>query len=130
MQPLFLTLDEVIRIHRDQVERYGGSAGVRDVGLLESAVAAPKASFGGHRRHANLFEMAAAYLFHIVGNHAFIDGNKRTGAAAAAAIVFLILNGVKLEPDEDGLEAITMAVAKGEASKRDVAAFFRRIGRP
>ena len=82
MEPDFLTLDEVLRIHLDQIERYGGQSGLRDLGLLESAVNMPRASFAGRHAHTDLFEQAAAYLFHIVSNHPFIDGNKRTGSAA------------------------------------------------
>ena len=87
MDPKFLTLDDVIEIHGEMIARYGGSDGIRDKGLLESAVATPQASFGGDYVHTDVFEMAAAYLFHIVKNHPFIDGNKRTGAMAA--FVFL-----------------------------------------
>ena len=82
MDPAFLTLAEVLEIQRDQLYRYGGEAGVRDMGLLKSALAAPMASFGGRFLHQDIFEMAAAYLFHVVKNHPFIDGNKRTGAVA------------------------------------------------
>lgn len=77
----FLHLDDVVAIHLDQIERYGGEAGIRDAGLLESAVAQARATFGGEFLHADLFQMAAAYLFHIAKNHPFVDGNKRTGAA-------------------------------------------------
>jgi death-on-curing family protein len=86
MQPLFLDLDHVLRIHRSLIEAYGGIEGVRDIGLLHSAIAMPQASFGGEFLHKDFFEMAAAYLYHITQNHAFLDGNKRTGAATA--IVF------------------------------------------
>src|SRR6185369_192349 len=90
MRPEFLTLDEVLEIHRDQIVRYGGSMGVRDMGLLQSALAQPQATFERQFLHHDIFEMAAAYLFHIVQNHPFIDGNKRVGVAAA--LVFLLLN--------------------------------------
>jgi death-on-curing protein len=123
----FLHLDDVIAIHRDQIQRYGGEMGIRDVGLLESALAQPQAAFEGELLHPDLVAMAAAYLFHVVKNHLFLDGNKRTGAVAA--IVFLALNGVDLEADEPGLEAVTLAVARGEAEKEQVAEFFRRISR-
>ena len=83
MSPVFLTVDDVIAIHGDQVFRFGGAIGVRDSGLLASAVAMPAAMFGGQFLHKDLYEMAAAYLFHIVSNHPFFDGNKRTGALAA-----------------------------------------------
>ena len=84
--PLFLDVDDVLEIHAAQLEVYGGGAGLRDRGLLESAVAQPQSSFDGELVHEGLFAMAAAYLFHIVSNHPFVDGNKRTGMLAA--IVF------------------------------------------
>jgi death-on-curing protein len=123
MQPQFLDIDRVLRIHRNLIEHYGGAAGLRDAGLLHSAVAMPQASFGGQWLHGDLFEMAAAYLYHIVANHPFLDGNKRTGAAAA--IIFLAMNDVQIDADEDGLVDVTLAVARGERGKQDVAAFFR-----
>jgi death on curing protein len=125
MQPLFLDLDHVLQIHRSLIERYGGSQGLRDAGLLHSAIAMPQASFGGEFLHKDLFEMAAACLYHIVQNHPFLDGNKRTGAAAA--IVFLAINGVEIQNDEEGLVGLTLAVAQGGAGKQEVAAFFRKI---
>jgi death-on-curing protein len=121
--PRFLSLDQVVRLHRDLIERYGGSDGVRDIGLLQSASAQPEAAFGGQYLHADLFEMAAAYLFHIVQNHPFVDGNKRTGAAAA--IIFLAINDVEIAADEQGLVETTLAVARGERKKPAVAEFFR-----
>jgi death-on-curing protein len=102
VQPYFLTIDEVLRIHEDQIERYGGSAGIRDRDLLESAIAQPQATFCGEYLHKDIFEVAAAYLFHIVENHPFVDGNKRV--ATATAVVFLELNGVELR---DALDEVT-----------------------
>jgi len=123
MAPVFLNLSEVLQIHRDQIERYGSEPGVRDLGLLQSAVAMPSAGFGGRFLHNDLFEMAAAYLFHITQNHPFVDGNKRTGAAAA--LVFLELNGVDPDVDEDALVEIVLAVTVGKAGKSAVADFLR-----
>ncbi len=80
-EPCFLTLAEVIEIHVDQIKRYGGRQGIRDFGLLESALAQPEASFGGEWLHRDVYEMAAAYAYHICQNHPFIDGNKRTALA-------------------------------------------------
>ena len=125
MRVNFLSIDEVVAIHRDQIERYGGDPGVRDVGLLLSAVSMPQAAFEGELLHPNLYDMAAAYLFHIVSNHPFIDGNKRTGAVAA--IVFLEVNGIELKPDEKGVERITKSVADGSAMKKDLSDFLRSI---
>lgn len=125
MNPLFLDIDRVLRIHQSLLDHYGGESGVRDIGLLHSSIAMPYASFGGELLHKDLFEMAAAYLFHIVQNHPFIDGNKRAGAAAA--IIFLDMNGVEIEADEEGLVALTLRVACGQAGKGEIAEFFRKV---
>ena len=90
MKPIFLGLSEVIEIHRDQIQRYGGMAGIRDIKLLKSSVAMPAIGFGECYAHGDLFEMAAAYLFHIIKNHPFLDGNKGTGTVVS--IVFLAMN--------------------------------------
>jgi death-on-curing protein len=123
VQPTFLALDEIIAIHRDQVARYGGSEGVRDWGMLQSALAMPAASFGGQFLHADLCEMAAAYLFHLVQNHPFIDGNKRAGAVAA--YVFLALNNLRLTAHQATYAELVLSVAGGETPKSAVAEFFR-----
>jgi len=91
-EPEFLDLEEVLEIHALQLAEFGGLGGLRDQRLLESAVAQARATAFGQLLHGDLFEMAAAYLFHIVKNHAFVDGNKRT--ALLAALVFLDINGV------------------------------------
>lgn len=119
----FLTRDDVLFVHLDQTRRYGGDPGVRDVGLLDSALAQPQSGIVGQRLHAFPFEMAAAYLFHIVQNHPFVDGNKRTGAVAA--LLFLELNGIDLTAPEGSLYDVTIEVANGKANKQDVAEFFR-----
>ncbi|MCH8042875.1 MAG: type II toxin-antitoxin system death-on-curing family toxin [Planctomycetes bacterium] len=123
MEPDFLGLDELVAIHRDQVERYGGTPGVRDFRLLQSAASMPAATFGDQYLHSDLWEMAAAYLFHITQNHPFIDGNKRVGAVAAD--VFLALNGLRLSASEADYEELVWSVARGEASKSTIAEFFR-----
>ena len=123
MKPRFLEFDEVLRIHRDQIERYGGTAGIRDSALLRSALAMPRARTAGEYLHTDQIEMAAAYLFHIVKNHPFVDGNKRVGAVAA--LVFLDLNGIDVHISDEDLFDIIMSVAKGETSKSGVAEFLR-----
>lgn len=123
MQPDFLELAEVLHIHADQVDRYGGDPSIRDAGLLESAVAMPRATFGGEFLHRDLFKMAAAYLFHIVQNHPFVDGNKRTGTASA--LVFLDMNGISMDADVDALVVLVLDVAEGRANKARIAEFFR-----
>src|SRR5438105_60286 len=98
MQIFFLTLDEVLEIHSDQIDRYGGAHGIRDLNLLQSAIAMPQSGFGEQYLHESVFAMAAAYLFHITQNHPFVDGNKRTGLASA--LVFLELNNISIEIDD------------------------------
>jgi len=123
----FLTLDEVLSLHADQIARYGGSAAIRDVGLLESALAMPSAWFGGELVHASLEEQAAAYLFYLVKNHPFVDGNKRTGLVAM--LVFLGLNRRRLDATEDELTNLVLGVAAGRLSKADVTVFLRSHAR-
>jgi death on curing protein len=125
--PLFLDIEQVIRLHFSMIERYGGTEGTRDVGLLQSAVAMPQMAYSGEYLHADIFEMAAAYLYHIVQNHPFLDGNKRAGAAAA--IVFLAMNDIQIEADEDGLVDLTLTVARGQSGKPEIAEFFRTRAR-
>jgi len=119
---MFLTVDEVLEIHEQQIELYGGSHGVRDKNLLESALGVPQATFGGEFLHPTIAAMAAAYLFHITQNHPFFDGNKRTGANAA--ITFLLLNDVKPTFDEDALVTLVLGLAKSEMTKEQVIEFF------
>ncbi len=123
--PTFLTLEQIYKIHRSLIEEYGGSDGIRDAGLLQSAASMPMAAFNGDLLHSDLFEMAAAYLFHITQNHPFTDGNKRTGAACA--IIFLAMNNIEIAADEDGVIDITLRVATGQADKSEIAKFFRSI---
>ena len=125
MPPIFLDIEQVLRIHQNLIEHYGGAEGIRDVGLLHSALTMPQTSYGGENLHADLFEMAAAYLYHIVQNHPFLDGNKRVGAAAA--IIFLAMNDVAINNDEKGLVELTLSVTSGRAGKPEIAAFFREL---
>jgi len=122
---VFLTLSEVIQIHADQIERYGGRSGIRDVNLLSSAAAMPYASFKEQFLHEDLYEMAAAYAFHISQNHPFVDGNKRT--ALAAALVFLELNGISLDDPEEKLYHAMMSLASGEMDKSQLALILRNL---
>lgn len=124
MRLVFLDLDDVLEIHRDQLERYGGRQGVRDMNLLQSALAMPQAGAVGVYVHADLFEMAAAYLYHMVKNHPFVHGNKRTDALAA--FVFLKLNGLTLQAEEHAYERLVRAAVTGEADKAAIAKFFRK----
>ena len=114
----FLTLEDVVQIHELQIARFGGAAGLRDLSLLESAIMQLQSSFGGEYLHQSIFEMAAAYLFHLTQNHPFIDGNKRVGLAAM--LVFLELNGISIEHSTDELYDLTMKVASSELDKNMV----------
>lgn len=123
MNPIFLSLDEVIKIHHLQIEQYGGSHGLRDMGLLQSALAMPESGFGDQYLHEDLASMAAAYFFHLAQNHAFIDGNKRT--AVAAALIFLSLKEQNTDFDEKELEELILKTASGQILKNEIASFFR-----
>jgi death-on-curing protein len=125
--PEFLTVEDVLTLHQRQLERFGGGSGVRDLGLLESAVAQPQASFDGTLMHDGVFEMAAAYLFHIVSNHPFVDGNKRAGLVSA--LTFLQLNGVRIRHATESLYDLTMRVAEGRIDKATVAIELERIAK-
>jgi len=122
-EPTFLTLADVLDIHLDQIEDHGGEPGIRDFGLLDSALAQPGMVAFGVRPHSDLFEMAAAYLFHIARNHPFLDGNKRTGLEAA--LVFLEINGRGVSSDPDELAELVEHVADGSAGKKAIADYFR-----
>jgi death-on-curing protein len=124
---VFLTVDEVLDLHRQQVEAFGGAIDVRDLGLLQSAVAMPATGFGGAFAHEFPHEMAAAYLFHIAANHPFVDGNKRT--ALAAALTFLEENGFRLDADQQSVGDLVLDLASGEIDKAVVADFFKRHAR-
>ena len=125
LSPVFLTLAEALEIHTDQIKRYGGSGGVRDLHLLQSALAQPEASFGGEWLHKDLFEMAAAYAFHLTRNHPFLDGNKRT--ALASALLFLKLNGASLlDPRQRLLEAMRK-MSTGRLSKEESTEILREL---
>lgn len=124
MDPVFLSLSEVLEIHRDQIERYGGRPGVRDMKLLQSAIGVPAGCAGDDFFHEDFFLMAAAYLFHITRNHPFVDGNKRVGIVAA--LVFLSLNDIEIDADENELEKIVMKTAEGKTTKSEIAEFFKR----
>ena len=120
---VFLTLDDILESHQNQIETYGGSHGIRDIGLLESAIAQPEASFGGQYLHADIFEMAAAYIYHLVMNHPFVDGNKRVGLEAA--LIFLEINNENLSASDEELVDLVLKTTAGQVGKREIAEFFR-----
>ena len=121
--PEFLTLGEVVAIHHDQLSRYGGRAGIRDRNALSAAIAAPAIAIQSGYLLEDIFEMAAAYLYHIVRGHPFVDGNKRTGLVSA--LLFLALNGISIRVDDDSLESLVLRAATGKLSRSGVAEFLR-----
>jgi death-on-curing protein len=124
---LFLTLDEVLSLHEEQIRLFGGSPGIRQIDLLHSAMGNVEATFGEIFLHETVFEMAAAYLYGICRNHPFVDGNKRT--AVAAALTFLDMNDIELDADEDVFYDLVIGVADGRVSKAAVAVFLHEHSR-
>lgn len=120
----FLDKKAILAFHQDQIETYGGSSGTRDEGLLDSALAQAKASFDGEYVHENIFEMAAAYGYHICQNHPFYDGNKRT--ALIAMYTFLYVNGYRLKADKKSLFAIVIDLANGKVEKKELAEYLKK----
>lgn len=120
---IFLSLDDILESHQNQIETYGGGQGIRDIGLLESAIAQPEACFGGQFLHADVFEMAAAYLYHLVMNHPFVDGNKRVGLEAA--LIFLEVNDQRLNAIDEELVDLVLKTTMGQVGKPEIAEFFR-----
>jgi death on curing protein len=120
-----LTVEIVREIHAEAIAKFGGSDGIRDSALLESAVAAPQASFGGKSPYRDLVEIAAAYLYYLCRNHAFIDGNKRT--ALGACIVFLKLNGIEPRPDGPEWQELVLAIAAGRFEREQATVRLRQL---
>ena len=125
--PRFLSLSEIILILQDQIKRYGGAYGVRDLSLLSPALAMPEATYEGQYLHTDIYQQAAAYAFHICQNRPFPDGNKRVGLAAA--LVYLDLNGTEIEDPKEELYELMMNVAKGRATKKGIAEMFRKLSK-
>ncbi|MBI3875074.1 MAG: type II toxin-antitoxin system death-on-curing family toxin [Verrucomicrobia bacterium] len=122
-EPRFLTLAEVLYLHDESLSRFGGSAGIREPGLVESALGSAQNAYWYGR--GGLFDIAAAYAFHLAESQAFIDGNKRT--AAAAAIAFLRVNGVRFPKDNGSLYAAMIEIAEKRLDKRGLAETLRRL---
>lgn len=119
----FVSTAQVLRLHELSLREFGGMAGVRDAGLLESALSQPAATFGGEFLHSFPFEMAAAYLYHLVLNHPFVDGNKRIAALTATA--FLLSNRLVITASQGDYEALVLRAAQGQADKQEIAAFLK-----
>jgi death-on-curing protein len=127
-EPEFLEIVDVLELHERQIEAFGGTMGLRDQGLLESALAVPRATFGGQLVHDSIFAMAAAYAFHVGENQPFLDGNKRTGLGAA--LLFLRLNGLRVvDPGEAFYDAM-IAISARRLDKPGLAALLQQMARP
>lgn len=109
MQLYFLTFEDIIEIHDDQIKRYGGSHGLGDKELLLSAIAQPQGTFDGKYLRQSIFDKAAAYLFHLCQNHPFIDGNKQV--AVVSSLTFLLMNDYEIDYNEDELENLVFSIA-------------------
>ena len=120
----YLTLIEVLELHRKILEQSGGALGIRDMGLLKSAIAQPRMTFDGEDLYPSLLEKAAALGFSIILNHPFIDGNKRTGHAATET--FLVLNGVEINASVDEQERMVLAIASGELGREAFVEWLQR----
>ena len=123
---LSLSVQEVIAIHSKLIIRTGGSDGIRDIGLLESAVNAPFQSFGGYDVYPTIYEKAARLGFGLAQNHAFIDGNKRI--AAAAVLTFLDLNGIDISCTEFELFSVFYKLASSEVTFEGLVKWLRTHG--
>lgn len=124
----YLALAEVVELHRRLFEATGGAPGIRDLGALESAIAQPKATFGGTDLHPTLAEKAAALCDALVQNHPFVDGNKRVGHAAMET--FLVLNGAELDSQVDDQERVMLDLAAGRTDRRQLAEWLRQHLKP
>jgi death-on-curing protein len=120
----FLNLQDVLTIHRTAIHQYGGSHGIRDLGLLESALAAPHHSMFGEDLYPDLVAKCAILLYLLIENHPFVDGNKRT--AFLAALRFVELNGSTFDATEDELYDLTISIASGQQDKDTVTAWIRK----
>ncbi len=124
----YLTPEQVLFIHSRVIAETGGIHGVRDLGLLESAVARPQATFDGKELYADVFIKAAALMDSLVNNHPFADGNKRTGVTSAG--LFLLINGYKLNTSSAGMEDITMKVATKKVTLEKLAQWMKKNSVP
>ncbi|MBS1726549.1 MAG: type II toxin-antitoxin system death-on-curing family toxin [Armatimonadetes bacterium] len=118
MKTIWLSLEQVLTLHKIQIETYGGSQGIRDIGLVESALYSAQQTFDGLDLYPRLSDKAAALWHSFVSNHAFVDGNKRIGLNVA--VVFLRMNGYKLDLTAPQVEAITLRIATGEMSRQEL----------
>jgi len=123
----FLTLADILIIHKNQIELYGGEDGIRDISLLLSALAMPKSTFDSNYLHSDILHMAVAYIYHICKNHPFIDGNKRV--ALVAGLLFLELNGIEINDPDEELYTMVMNIANGIGDKNYIYNILNKLSR-
>lgn len=121
---IFLTVEHAIDFHAEIINEFGGVQGIREMSLLISALEMPKATMFGEFLHKSIYDKAAAYLYHIICNHPFVDGNERSGLVVA--LTYLEVNGLVIDYDENELEELTVNVASGKADKAEIASFFQK----
>lgn len=119
----YLRIKEVFELHRRIIEQSGGSGGIRDLAMLESALAQPRMTFGGADLYPTIIEKAVALAFSLINNHPFVDGNKRVGHAAME--VFLVMNGHEIHAPVDEQERIVLAVASGASDREALTGWLR-----
>lgn len=124
MRTIFLTLEQVLYIHEEEINRYGGSSGLRDLTLLESAIFRPQTTFGGKELYPTLFNKASSLMHSIINNHPFIDGNKRTGTATM--LVFLDLNGYMLTVSQKELVHLALDISAKKLTITDISTLLER----
>ena len=124
----YLTMAEVVELHRRLLQATGGASGIRDFGALESAIAQPKATFAGRDLYSSLAEKAAALAFSLVQNHPFVDGNKRVGHAVMET--FLVLNGSEIDAPVDDQEHLVLDFAAGRIGRGDLTDWLHRHLKP
>ncbi len=123
MSTFYLTLEEILRLHFQLIEDFGGSHGVRDEGRLKSVVDAPKQNIFGKEQYPTIFDKTAVYLRNIVGDHPFVDGNKRTAITVSG--IFLLRNGYELNMNPKMLEDFTVKVATDHLSINEIAVWLK-----
>lgn len=121
---IFLTFEQVLAIHDNQIETYGGSHGIRDLALFESAIMRPQTTFGGKDLYPSIFEKAAVLMHSLIMNHPFVDGNKRTGTVSA--LIFLEINRFRIAVDQNELVDVSLEVALKKMNVKGVATWLEK----
>lgn len=121
---IFITINDALRLQAKTISRFGGAAGIRDLNGLESAIAQPTMSIFGQYAYKDIFEMGAAYCFHVIKNHPFADGNKRAGLLVSLA--FFSKNGIDIRANNQELYTTIMHIAESKIDKQEIALFFRK----